>query len=96
MTAYVILKIKVIDQEKLKEYQQVAPLIIEKFGGKILVRGGEVATLDGAEESCRIVIIEFSNIEEAKEFYKSTEYQKAIELRKGAAQFESIAVEGLN
>lgn len=96
MTAYVILKIKVTDQEKLKEYQQVAPSIIEKFGGKILVRGGEVATLEGAEESRRIVMIEFPTLDIAKEFYQSDEYKKAIELRQGAAIFESIAVEGLN
>ena len=96
MTAYVILRIKVIDSDKLKNYQQAAPSIIEKFGGKILVRGGEVATLEGAEESRRIVMIEFPSLEKAKEFYKSTEYKKAIELRKGAAEFESIAVEGLN
>lgn len=96
MTAYVILKIKVIDQVKLKEYQQVAPSIIKKFGGKMLVRGGEIATLEGTVESRRIVMIEFPNLEKAKEFYQSADYKKAIKLRNGAAVFESIAVEGLN
>ena len=96
MTAYVIIRITVNDREKLKEYQQVAPAIIEKYNGKILVRGGEVAFLEGPEENRRIVMIEFPSLERAKEFYISEEYTRAIELRKGAADFESIAIEGLN
>ena len=96
MTAYVILRIKVTDPDKLKDYQQVAPSIIEKYNGKILVRGGEVATLEGTEENRRIVMIEFPSLKQAKEFYHSVEYKNAIELRKGAAEFESMAVEGLN
>ena len=95
MTAYVILRINVIDAEKLKNYQKVAPLVIEKYNGKILVRGGEVLSLEGIEEKRRIVMIEFPSMEKANEFYHSAEYKKAIELRKGAAEFESIAIEGL-
>ena len=95
MTAYVILRINVIDAEKLKNYQQVAPLVIEKYNGKILVRGGEVLSLEGIEEKRRIVMIEFPSLEKANEFYHSPEYKEAIELRKGAAEFESIAIEGL-
>lgn len=96
MTAYVILRIKVIDPEKLKDYQQVAPSIIEKYNGKILVRGGEVVTLEGSEENRRIVMIEFPSLEKAKEFYHSDEYKNAIDLRKGAAEFESMAIERLS
>jgi len=96
MSAYVVIRIAVNDPTKLKEYQQVAPSIIERFGGKLLVRGGEVASLEGPTENRRIVIIEFPSIEKAKNFYHSPEYTKAIELRIGAAEFELIAVEGLS
>jgi uncharacterized protein (DUF1330 family) len=95
MTAYVILRITVHDPEKLKEYQKVAPSIIEQYGGKLLARGGEVASLEGASDNRRTVIIEFSTMEVAKRFYNSSEYKEAIALRKGAAEFEAIAVEGL-
>ena len=96
MTAYVILRIRVIDSEKLKDYQKVAPSIIEKYNGKILVRGGATVFLEGPEENRRIVMIEFPSLEEAKVFYRSKEYIEAIELRKGAAEFETIAIEGLS
>lgn len=95
MSAYVIARITVHDAEKLKAYQKVAPSIIDQYGGKLLARGGEVASLEGLAENRRIVIIEFSTMEKAKSFYNSAEYREAIALRKGAADFEVVAVEGL-
>lgn len=96
MTAYVILRIRVIDSEKLKPYQSVAPSIISKYNGKILIRGGVSVSLEGPEENRRIVMIEFPTLEKAKKFYQSEEYIEAIELRKGAAEFEAMAIEGLS
>ena len=95
MTAYVVIRIKADDPTKLKDYQKVAPSIIEKYNGKLLVRGGEVVSLEGAEETRRIVIIEFPSLDAAKKFYYSDEYSRAIELRKDVANFELIAVDGL-
>ena len=96
MPTYLILRITVHDPEKLKAYQQVAPSIIEKYEGKLIARGGEVSSLEGPEEHRRMVIIEFPSMEKAKRFYNSPEYAEAIELRKCAADFEIVAVEGLN
>ena len=96
MSAYVIIKITVNDPIKLKKYQQVAPSIITSFGGKLLVRGGEVVSLEGVAEHRRIVIIEFPSLEKAKSFYHSPEYTEAIKLRIGAADFEIIAVKGIS
>ena len=96
MTAYVVIRIKADDPTKLKDYQKVAPSIIEKYNGKLLVRGGEVVALEGAEETRRIVIIEFPSLDAAKKFYYSDEYSRAIELRKDVANFELIAVDGLS
>ena len=96
MAAYIVIRITVTDPIQLKEYQRVAPSIIDKFGGKLLARGGEIVSLEGPTENRRIVIIEFPSMEEAKSFYRSQEYSAAIELRKDAAEFESALVEGLS
>ena len=80
----------------MKAYQQVAPSIIEKYNGKLLARGGEVVSLEGPEETRRIVVIEFPNLNAAKAFYHSDEYTHAIKLRKDAADFELIAIDGLS
>ena len=95
MTAYVVIRIQVHDPDKLKDYQQIAPAIIEQYQGRFLARGGEVTSLEGPEENRRIVMIEFPTLDQAKRFYHSEEYAKAIELRTEAADFEMIAVEGL-
>lgn len=95
MTAYVIMRISVNDSEKLKDYQQVAPSIIQKYNGKLLARGGEVISLEGPEEHRRLVVIQFPSLKLAKDFYHSDEYTQAIALRESAAKFEIIAIEGL-
>ena len=95
MAVYVVIRIQADEPSLLKDYQAVALAIIKKYKGKLLVRGGEVVTLEGPEENRRIVMIEFPSLDGAKEFYFSDEYTKAIELRKGRAEFEIIAVDGI-
>ena len=95
MPAYLMMRITIHDSEKLKAYQQAAPSVIEKFNGKILVRGGEVTTLEGPDETRRIVMIEFPDLLAAKSFYQSEEYTQAKKLRMGVAEFEMIAIDGV-
>jgi len=96
MSAYILIRIQVEDPSKLKSYQEVAPSIIEKFNGRLRVRGGEVISLEGPNENRRIVVIEFPFLDEAKKFYYSDEYENAIKLRSGIADFEMIAVDGID
>ena len=96
MSAFIIIRVQVSDPSKLKSYQEVAPSIIEKYNGKLIVRGGEVISLEGPDEKRRVVIIEFPSLDKAKKFYYSDEYENAIKLRSGVAEFEMIAVEGIN
>ena len=95
MTAYVVIRIKANDPARLKDYQNVAPSVIEKYNGRFLARGGEVIALEGPEEARRIVIVEFSSLVDAKKFYYSEEYTDAIELRKHVAVADIIAVDGV-
>ena len=96
MSAYILMRIQVNDPSKLKSYQDIAPSIIEKYKGKLKVRGGEVVSLEGPADNRRIVIVEFPSLSEAKKFYYSDEYANAIKLRSGFADFEMIAVDGLD
>ncbi|WP_430460958.1 DUF1330 domain-containing protein [Thalassolituus sp. LLYu03] len=93
MKSLVVMRVTIKDREKLRAYQEVAPGIISKYSGKILARGGDVKTFEGPAENRRIIIIEFPCAEEAQAFYSSAEYQEAINLRNGAAEFEIISVE---
>ena len=81
--------------EQYKEYTKVTPGVIEQFGGRFIVRGGEMVTLEGSEETARIVVIEFPSLEQAKAFYDSEAYQAAKQLREGAASMSAIVVDGV-
>lgn len=95
MSAYIIVRVNITDAEKFKGYQALTPAAIAAHNGKFLVRGGEVATLEGAEETSRVVVLEFETVEAAKVFYDSPEYMEARVAREGAADFHMIVVEGL-
>ena len=70
---------KIYSEEKLKEYANKAKLVMEKFSGKILVRGGMKRTNDGID-SPRIVVVEFPNYNTAVECYDSADYQEAYSI----------------
>ncbi len=95
MSAYIIARIKVTDPDKFKLYQLATPDILKKYKGTFLVRGGDVNTLEGIEETARIVVIEFPDQAHADAFYSSAEYTAARKLREGAATAELISVDGI-
>jgi uncharacterized protein (DUF1330 family) len=95
MSAYIIARVKVTDPDKYKNYMALTPAAIEKAGGRFVVRGGEVTTLEGPEEDRRLVVLEFDDIDQAKAFYTSPDYKRAIQERIGAAEAQFIAVEGV-
>jgi uncharacterized protein (DUF1330 family) len=71
------------------------PGVIRKYGREYVVQAGETVTLEGPNETRRIIVIQFPTLERAQEFYNSPEYQEARKLRKDAAEGELIAVEGV-
>ena len=95
MAGYLIARVTVTDPEKYQDYTAVSPGLIAKYGGRFVVRGGETVTLEGPEETGRIVVVEFESLERATAMYQSDEYQAAIKLRAGAATAQFIAVAGV-
>ena len=94
MTAYVIARVNVTDPEKYKGYMALSPDAIAAHGGRFLVRGGEVKTLEGEPETRRVVVLEFPTREAAETFYNSAEYTAAREKRRDAAEFQMIVMDG--
>lgn len=94
MAAYVVVRVEVLDPKRFSVYQQLASASVEKFGGRFLVRGGSMVELEGSLDVRRMVVLEFPSLERATSWYRSPEYQEAIEARKGAAIFHMVALEG--
>lgn len=95
MAAYLIARMEVEDITLLKDYLTATPSIIEQYHGKFMARGGTTITLEGPQETRRIVLIEFPLLSDAKAFYYSPEYAEARRLREGIAVAEFIAVDGI-
>ena len=94
MAAYIIAQINITNPDKYQEYAKLAGPANAKYNGRFLVRGGNKHTLEGDIPYQRLVVTEFPDVESAKKFYHSVEYQAAKEKRLGAADFNMVIVEG--
>ncbi len=95
MTAYIILDISVVDLELYKEYMKMGPPTVSLYGGKYIVRGGHVETVEGDWAPNRLVILEFESMEMASAWINSPEYAPARNLRHQAARTQGVIVEGI-
>jgi uncharacterized protein (DUF1330 family) len=95
MPAYVIVETDISDPERYEQYKAASPGAIAAGGGRFLVRGGELAVLEGDWQPSRLVVLEFEDLAAAKRWYESEVYQEAKQLRKGAAHLRMVAVQGI-
>ncbi len=72
---------------------EVAPLI-EKAGGRYLVRGGAIENVEGEMGFDRLVIVEYPTMEALRAFYHGPEYAPLLALRAGASLSHVVLVEG--
>ena len=95
MAGYVISEISaMLDPVLMKKYQTLAQASIEQYGGRYVVRGGAIETIEG-EPPHAIVIVEFPSIERAREWYRSPEYAEALTIRPSALNRRLLLVEGV-
>ena len=95
MTAYVIVDINVTDPVRYEDYKRLAAPTVELYGGKYIARGGKTETLEGEWSPTRLVILQFDNIEQAKNWLNSTEYSEARNLRHQTAISQMVVIEGV-
>jgi uncharacterized protein (DUF1330 family) len=70
-------------------------MTVEKYGGRFLVRGGQIQTLEGDWKPKRIVVTEFPSIEQARRWYDSEEYRPLKALRSRSARGSVVLVDGV-
>jgi uncharacterized protein (DUF1330 family) len=95
MTAYLVAQVRIDDEETYRRYREAVPELVDRFGGRFRVRGGELEVLEGAWPMPRLVIIEFQSRDAARLFYDSPEYQKILPLRQSASRGNVAIVEGV-
>jgi uncharacterized protein (DUF1330 family) len=87
--------IEVHNPEKLETYKnRVAPLV-EKFGGKYIILGGQFKLVEGDWRPTFLVMIEFPSYEKATQWYFSDEYAELKAIRQSAVDCDGIIVDGI-
>jgi uncharacterized protein (DUF1330 family) len=92
--AFYIAEFVVHDREGLKPYSANVESTFLPFGGRYVVRGGKIATLEGEGPKGGMVMIEFDSVEKAQAWYHSPAYQKLMPIRHKSATSRVYIVEG--
>ena len=80
MKGYVVVVYENIENEEImKNYAEKGSVAIKKYKPKVLVRGGKSISLEGKSYP-RTIVLEFPNVNDAKKFYHSKEYQEAAKI----------------
>jgi uncharacterized protein (DUF1330 family) len=93
--AFYISEFEVTDPDALRAYSARVTSTFEPFGGRYVVRGGKIASLEGEAPRGRVVMIEFDSMETAQAWYNSPEYQQIRPIRHQAAKSRVFIVEGM-
>lgn len=95
MAVYMIAQLEITDVETFKRYSEQVAATVQQYGGRYLVRGGSVETLEGSVSGRRLVVVEFDSKESAKRWYSSEEYVPLIKLRQSASEGDIVLVDGI-
>ena len=95
MPGYVIFNIDIKKPNEYKKYVEKVTPIANKFGGKYIVRGGEVEVIEGTWTYPRTIIIKFPSYEKALEWYSSEEYKPIKKIRLDNSVSNGIIIKGV-
>ena len=90
---------KINNPAEYKRYTDLVPAIINKYGGKVLARGGNYKINEGGDDFRqfhRHVVIEFPTMDQAVACFESKEYQDAAKFRRadGVGIVHNVIVDG--
>jgi uncharacterized protein (DUF1330 family) len=96
MAAYAIGRLEMRNPSWLEEYGPKAAALVEKHGGKYLIRGGAMERLEGDGPLPGVVVVlEFPSMQHARDWYEDPEYAPLITLRQTGSDLDFILVEGI-
>jgi len=99
---YAILELTVHDEQTYEQYRQEVKPIIERYGGKYVVRAGKKFVSDnptsrllntsGGWSPDRIIVLHFDSAEQLQSFFDAPEYTDIVHLRTSSSSMKSILV----
>ena len=94
MSVYVIASLTVKDAVRFEDYRRTVLATMEKYGGRLVARGGPIV-LEGEWPREKLIIGEFPSMERAREWWGSPEYAEPKALRQATADSELVIVQGV-
>ena len=91
-----VVNVRVHDPSLYDEYKRQTPDSVASFGGRFLARGGAVDVREGSWSPERLVVLEFPDVDAARAWYESPEYQELLAIRQRAAESELVITEGVD
>ncbi len=84
---------KTKEQNEYEEYIRLVKPIVEKYGGKYLVRSNKITALQKNWNPRRVIIIEWKTREQITECFSSEEYKRIVAKRENSVNSNAIIVE---
>ena len=93
--AYLVAEETIHDMDTFaNEYGPKVPPTLQPYGGRFIVRGGQLTALEG-EPPPRFVIIAFDSVDKARAWYRSPAYQQLAPIRQRASKSTLFIAEGV-
>ena len=93
---FLLVDVDIHNIDEYKKYLKKVKPMVEKFGGKYLIKGGKI---DAKETDLwkpkRIVLVKFPNKSSALKWYNSEEYRALKHLRLNNASSNILFIEGV-
>ena len=93
---FMLVDVDIHNIDEYKKYLEKVKPMVEKFGGKYLIKGGKI---DAKETDLwkpkRIVLVKFPNKSSALKWYNSEEYRALKNLRLNNASSNILFIEGV-
>jgi uncharacterized protein (DUF1330 family) len=95
MRGYITVDVSITDMEGFMEYASRIPVLMEKYGGRYIVKGAEPEVIrQGGESPQFVVIIEFPSVGAADGFIEERSKSELIEIFNRSTVGRILKVEG--
>ena len=92
---YLLVDVDIHNIDEYKKYLDKVKPMVEKYGGKYLIKGGEIdAKETDLWKPTRIVLVQFPNKTSALNWYNSEEYKPLKKIRLNNATSNILFIEG--
>jgi uncharacterized protein (DUF1330 family) len=85
--------VDIAGRERVAKYMAAALTTVEAFGGRYIVRSGNIEMIEGDRGCDRVVVIEFLTREQALSWHNSRDYRPLRDVRWQAAKTNILLVQ---